>query len=236
MARKGAVANGALTILGVIFLSFAIILTAIFGFIYFKTQDTIKNADTHVQGVISDITSYRDSDGDTHHRAYVTYEFEGKLYENIVLNTYSSGMKVGKEYTIYIPDASRPHSVTVDNNWIFILMMSIFGSVFGILGIVFIIASRTSNRSYLVEKGVLVYATVTYAGPSNTTINNKQTYRIKGEWTDSNGIIHKVKSPLLFYLPIHEFTEVRVFVDPDNYKKYYMDVEYEPSNIMESAF
>ena len=56
MARKGAVANGALTILGVIFLSFAIVLTAIFGFIYYKTQDTIKNADTHVQGVISDIT------------------------------------------------------------------------------------------------------------------------------------------------------------------------------------
>ena len=230
MARKGAVANGALTILGVIFLSFAIILTAIFGFIYYKTQDTIKNADTHVQGVISDITSYRDSDGDTHHRAYVTYEFEGKLYENIVLNTYSSGMKVGKEYTIYIPDASRPHSVTVDNNWIFIL------TTIAKLICAHTNDSKTSNRSYLVEKGVLVYATVTYAGPSNTTINNKQTYRIKGEWTDSNGNVHKVKSPLLFYLPIHEFTEVRVFVDPDNYKKYYMDVEYEPSNVMESAF
>lgn len=236
MARKGAVANGALTILGVIFLSFAVVLTAVFGFIHTKTQEKINNADVSVVGYISNITSHRDSDGDEFHRAYVTYEFEGKLYENVVLNTYSADMKIGKEYTVYIPDASKPYIATIDNNWIFVLLMIIFGSIFGILGIVFIVASIKSNRSYLLDKGTLVYATVTYAGPSNTTINDKQTYRIKGEWTDSNGVVHKVKSPLLYYLPIHEFSEVRVFVDPNNYKRYYMDVEYETSNTMESAF
>lgn len=234
--RSKANASKTLLLIGIIFFSFALLFVIVFGFIYVSEKNKIENADASVTGYISDFSSNYDSDGDKHTKAYITYEFNGEVYSNIPLNTYSSDMKIGKEYTVYIPDENKPHEIVIETSWVFILIMSIFGGVFGAIGIGFIIGAIKGNRSHLMDTGMCVYATVTFMGKTNTRINNKNTYRIEGEWTDSDGVVHKVKSPLLFYLPIHEFSEVRVYVDPNNYKKYYMDVEFEPSVNMESAF
>ena len=50
-----------------------------------------------VMAVISEIDTYRDSDGDTNHKVYVNYSYDGNTYNDIPLGEYSSGMYEGKE-------------------------------------------------------------------------------------------------------------------------------------------
>lgn len=51
-----------------------------------------------IYGEITRIESYRDSDDELHHAVYVTYEYEGNMYEDVRINSYSSRMSKGKKF------------------------------------------------------------------------------------------------------------------------------------------
>ena len=60
-----------------------------------------------VDAVIQRIETYKDSDGDTQHNVYVTYQHDGTVYEDVELSRYSSSMNEGDHVTVEL-DPENP--------------------------------------------------------------------------------------------------------------------------------
>ena len=54
-----------------------------------------------VEAEIVSISSYYDEKGTEKHNVYVTYEYDGNIYENVDIHSWSPGMKEGDNITIY---------------------------------------------------------------------------------------------------------------------------------------
>lgn len=227
MGRK--TANTASSMIKIIGLPFALVGLLLLGLcIFFIYNDsTFDEKYVMVSAEIVDIYSHRDSDGDTDHTVYVSYEYEGELYPNVRLNYYTSSMRIGKSVDVYInPDS--PAKLHFKAGMVVYISLGIMGAMFSAVGFgLLIVAFRGSIKNRLVdrEQGELVYATVASMGDANFSVNGARTYRITATWDDPDGITHDFKSEYLFFDPsgyIKEGEHIRVYVDPKNYKKYYM--------------
>ena len=91
---------GLFAVIGIIFFAVGIFI-AVLG-------NKFKRNAVEVNAVISEIESYRDSDGEISHNVYVSYSYNGRDYKDIELNEYGSNMYEGKEILIMIdPDSPR---------------------------------------------------------------------------------------------------------------------------------
>lgn len=54
-----------------------------------------KKQAVEITGKVSKIETYTDSDNETNHRVYVDYSINGKSYEDVPINFYSSSMREG---------------------------------------------------------------------------------------------------------------------------------------------
>ncbi len=222
--------NKTMRIVGIVFSLVPVIIIIIFASIYISNSKKIDEYD-EVTGFISIITTEteRDSDGDTRvsHTAYVTYIYEGQSYEDIRLSTYTSDMHKGDRISIYVnPD--DPYDITVEMSKVFLIIPIIFTVIFGTLGIVMLVMSRGGGgKSDLTQMGIAVEAFVTYSGRANVTVNNAPTYILRAEYTDANGVLRKVKTPLLDFDPspyvYQNGGKIMVYVDPKKPSKYYID-------------
>lgn len=190
-----------------------------------------KNA-VSIPAVITDIESYRDSDGDTNHHVYVSFSYEGEQYNNIPLNEYSSSMYIGKEISL-LCDPSHPGRVQTNFSIYFGSGMLLFmGTVFFLVGFIPLTCSFTgkARKKKLLSSGHFLDATV-----EQITLNTS--YRVNGQspyvlyctyHDDYKDITYRFKSENLWTNPESLFPTgsiVRVYVNPTDYSKYYVDVE-----------
>ena len=135
------------------------VLILVIGFYQLIKTTTFNKTAVSTTATITDIQTYTSKD-DTEHRVFVEYEFEGKTYENIQLNGYTSSMHEGKEITIYLdPDAptdARVKSMEILATVILFLM----GIVFFLVGFLNIFsqlkAARRKNICYPTEKSFVL--------------------------------------------------------------------------------
>ena len=82
-------------VMGMIF--FLVGLGLVFGGVKYtiSTKEKISESEV-IMGEITEINTWYDSDGDSHHDVFVEYEYDGKEYDR-ELNSYSSSMYEGKE-------------------------------------------------------------------------------------------------------------------------------------------
>lgn len=119
---------------------------------------------------------------------------------------------------------------TDGSGWMFTLIFSGIGSVFFILGIVFLLLNvrgrKTARR--LMEAGNYIYAEVSHVEMNHSVlVNGQHPYKVICRYTDEYGTVHLFRSKDLFFDPegILKDTMVKIYVEPGNMKHYYVDID-----------
>lgn len=185
-----------------------------------------------IRGVVDTIEGYRDSDNEINHRVYVNYTYNGQQYNNVRVNFYSSSMYEGKEIILYC-DPQHPERAVVQGASLFglivLLMMGVLFLCMGILPIISFIRGKAKKKK-VKEAGRTLYATVDeihYA--TNYMFNGRHPYIIFCSYKDDyKDIEYRFKSEYIWVNPEPAITAgsmIKVYVEENNYKNYYVDVE-----------
>ena len=212
--------------------AFVGIIFVISGILWMISGIRFRENAAEVMAVITEIDTYRDSDGDTNHRVYVNYSYGGNTYNDIPLGEYSSGMYEGKEIELLV-DPQKPGRIStafgnIFGPSMFIGMGAIFAAV-GICPIVFKIRKKAQNKK-LIAAGRSIFATVDSIDVNTSyAVNGRHPYVIYCSYRDEyKDILDRFKSENLWTDPsrvIQPGSEIRIYVDGTNFSKYYVDTE-----------
>lgn len=115
--------------------------------------------------------------------------------------------------------------------FIFTAVFCGIGGLFFVLGLVFLIRAlrKRAQEKQLIANGIKILAQVTGVTINySITINGRNPYVVEARYTDPiTGIVHIFHSRSIYYDP-YEYVNgrlVEVFCVPDNYDRYYMDVD-----------
>ena len=104
------------------------------------------------------------------------------------------------------------------------------GLLFFTLGLVFLITlgNQKKNAKRLLENGNYVIAEIFDISQNyNVSVNNKHPFIVSCKYEAMDGVVHIFKSRYLYFNPepLLKNNVVRVYVDNDNFKKYYVDID-----------
>lgn len=202
------------------------------GFFWLTNSLEFKKDAVEVIAEISDIESYRDSDGDTHHKVFINYEFDGETYTDVRLSEYNSSMYVGKEITILCRADQPGRTMTTTGIYLGSGILLGMGLIFALVGIVPIVVGlvKGSRQKKLLTNGHILYATVDeIAWNTSYSVNGKHPYVIYCSYRDEyKDITYRFKSNNLWSVPSLVFpvgSTITVHVDPNDYSKHYVNAE-----------
>lgn len=166
------------------------------------------------------------------HTVYVTYQYDGETYEDVRFNEYDSGMRKGKTIKILI-DPEDPEHVSSQYGMIFAGGVLIFmGVIFFCIGFIPLMvgAKKKSLKKRLMAEGRCIFAKVeSVTMNTSLTVNGRHPYVVycnhKDEYRD---VVYRFKSGNIWENPEYCFepgSDIRVYVNGDDYSKYYVDVE-----------
>lgn len=201
----------------------------IVGLCSFISGSVNKNKGEEITAVVTAIERYRGSDGDTSHRVYVDYEYDGKEYTDMPLNYYSSSMRRGKKISITI-DPDEPENIL--STGVNLMLGGIFGGIgliFTVLGGAFLLRTykRKSLAGRLVEGGYYVDAQIDCVDTANVRINGRPTYVIRCNYLNPNdGKLYSFTSEIITFdpTPLIDRDTLRVYVDKNDFSKNYVDI------------
>ena len=222
----------------IIFASIGLIFTIVGIFISTNIFNYENKIDT--VGTITRITSSRDSDEDTSHTVYVSYNVRGKAYES-KLNSYSSSFYEGKTIDIYY-DQTDPNKIGIKSLDLVFLIFPGMGLLFLVIGSSGLIVNKKKNslEKRLKISGTAIYATyVETIMNTSFQVNGRSPYNIICEWNnpaDNQKYIFKSKN--IWYNPENTIAERNiqqfpVYIDPNNMKKYAVDIDAILENIVD---
>lgn len=178
-----------------------------------------KSKGIKVSAIITDIS---DSTFDDSQKTYVKYEYNGVLYENIELNSYSSSWKIGDELTIYLMESNplKPKTLLGYNiSFIVICSMGVFYTLIGVV-LISIFSKKEKNDNLLLQNGTKISAIVSEINVDKRfTINGKHPYNFLECICDNK----TYKSNSFKNIDVNVGDEVAVYVGLKD--KYYVDVE-----------
>lgn len=223
--------NGFLSIFFAIFTAIGIVML-IGGCVWAGNFISFKSTAEEISGTITRIESYRDADNELSHRVYVSYQYDGKTYEDISLGYYSSGMYEGEEIEL-LCDPEKPGRVkTSFSNIMVSLVFVLIGTVFTLIGgIPLVVMARKKRQDRkLLEHGHVLHAVVENIDYNTSfTVNGRHPYVIICSYRDEyKDITYRFKSKNLWTDPSVVFpvgSNIDVYVMPDNFKKYYVKAE-----------
>lgn len=218
-------------ILGIIYTIIGIIFIAVGIFVFSYTKNFLSNSE-QTDAVISRIEKeyYNNSDGERRirHYVWVRYEVNGRQFEE-ALNYYNSGMNEGDVVAInYDPD--DPSEIMSGSGLKVIeLVMIPLGSIFTILGLIFISLKVVSDvrRKKLMRSGECLTGIITNVAINKfVTINHRHPYKAECEVTDPYSGEKFLYSSENITGDISDLVgnEVTVYVDSNNKKNYYVDI------------
>lgn len=161
----------------------------------------------------------------------VSYKVEyvdenGNVLKNWLYRNDGKYRDIGDKIDFFMNPNDNNEIVTL-TSWDASSILLVTAVVFGAAGFRTLVnATRPFRRKRLLELGRPLNITITYCGVTNTTYNKKPSYMIEGEWTDERGKVFVFISPHLTDMPALKVDEeFEVYVDPNNYKKYYFDIK-----------
>lgn len=188
-----------------------------------------KNTSEEVTGTITEIYSGRGDNSTGNSGISVEYSYRGQKYEGY-LSEYSSGMWVGKDIALYV-NREDPHQVrTASLLYLPTLILGCIGVPFFVIGGVFllIVRKRKKKKQYLLRNGRQVMAEVTGGRLNyNYAVNGRHPWKMECKYEDIySGELYLFSSENIWIDPeLYIGQQVAVYVDADNYRKYYVDVE-----------
>ncbi len=223
--------NRAVSLVFCIFLIVSILLTGI-GIFLLLSGSRFRQRAVEVDAIINEIQSYRDSGGDYRHRVYVNYTYGGNEYENIYLSEYSSNMYEGKKITLLV-DPDDPAKIST--GFITVFVGAIFagmGVIFGLIGIIplVMIKRRSAAKKKIISSGSFLWGTVEHIDYNTSySVNGQHPYVVYCTYKDEyKDIVYRFKSENIWTNPEYALSQgstVRIYVDKEDYSKYYVDVE-----------
>lgn len=201
-------------------------------------------------GTITDIETYQDSDGDSHHQVFVSYMVDGQAYTDIRLSHYTSSMHEGASISLFYDPKNPEHIETKTGSTFEIVMLFVMAVVFGGIGIGFFIPfARQKKKNRLKKTGLCIRLPI-----AKLEINDS--IRING--VPANYIICEGTNPITgrkqhfmsdnYYTFLDTYMAagdiVPIYIDQKHPDKFYVDAEnVEPGDktepvipIDESAF
>lgn len=181
---------------------------------------------------VTDIRETSDTDGETSHTVYVSYDFQGQTYSDVRLDYYSSGMHIGTSVTIWCSLAD-PYDIQANSSpYIACTCFGIAGIICLAIGIVpgIFALKKRARKQELLETGKTLYATVECIDINpNYTVNGRNPYVIYCTYYDAYAnVTYRFKSDNLWTDPGDIFptgSTITVHVDPQDYSKYHVNAE-----------
>ncbi len=219
-----------LKIFGGLFVATGLVILIVSICIIISTNKFVKTA-VETTATIIRIDSKRDSDGDTSHTAIVEFSVDGQMYSGS-LNYYTSSMYVGKKETIYY-NPSNPSDFKGKGNEVLAYIMIIMGIVFMLIGggvIGSLILKEKKRKKILAYNYVIQANIVGFNVDTSITVNGRNPYRLEANYINPNdGKIYSYRSEdiwidLTLILTQMQITTIPVYVNPNNFGEYYMDI------------
>lgn len=121
---------------------------------------------------------------------------------------------------------------------LFLLIFGGIGLLFFILGLIFLIvvAQKKARSDKLLNAGNYVMAEILEVALNyNVAVNRRHPYIVRCRYQDMYGNVHIFKSRDLYFDPTDLFKDqmVKVYVDGENYKRYYVDIDEVLPNVIE---
>lgn len=179
---------------------------------------------------ITNIITSRDIDGDLNHDVYVSFIADGKVYEGR-LSEYSSKMYIGGSTTIYYnPD--NPNNFIGSGGKLLGYIFITFGLVFTSIAIfiMYRFAKKNREKFRLQEEGICLPSKITSIHKDlSFTFNGKSPDVIECS-CEYNGKIYTFISEHIWsnaksICESKNITELEVLVDPEDFSKYYVNIE-----------
>ena len=203
---------------GTIFVIFIIIgvglgLMAMAYFEYKEISD-LKNNGIKTKGVITNLSKRMKQH---YHTVYVTFVTEKGDNKTSIIRNYRGFSAKGEVVEIYYHPAD-PDKIISDYDDENYTVFMIVGALFFTVGVFF--TWHTIRKSLLISKGNRIMADI-----YDITVYKGNSYMIHAAYTH-RGQKYTFKSQLINFDPSPFLnTQVLVYVDPKNYKKYYVDAE-----------
>lgn len=206
-------------ILGSSFLGVGVLLFIVAFICAVFSWNTKRDAE-EVAGIITDIGNSN---------VTVSYSLNGQQYDTTI-NEYSSSMAEGEKIRLYV-NRENPHKVrTGELLYLSTFIFCIVGVPFVVMGIVFllVVVRRKKKQQYLMQNGRKIFAEVT-GGSRNYhyDVNGKHPWKLECKYDDpSTGAVYLFASGNIWTDPqFYVGQQIAVYVEGENYKKYYVDVE-----------
>lgn len=216
---------------GGIFLLVGIVMLAV-GIIILGSNRRFRERAEEVTAIISEISSYRGSKGKMRHDVFVSYTYNGRRYEDVSLNFYSSNMYEGKEIRL-LCDPENPGHVESSGGMLFLTcMFTGMGILFTIIGAVPIILAvkGSARKKRLLQSGRKIWATVEdIAQNTSYRVNGRHPYVVYCTYRDEGlDTVYRFKSDNIWtnpHLAMRIGDTVPVYVDGKNFQFYHVDVD-----------
>lgn len=215
-------------LLGICFFAAGILMLVIAIICAVFSGHTKKTADK-ITGTITGIYSSRDDDTNGNSSITVSYSYKGQQYET-GLGEYSSSMWVGKDIDLYV-DKDDPGKVrTGELLFLPTLILAIIAVPFLVIGGIFLMIAikQRKKKEYLMQHGKRVMAEVTGGSRNlNYTVNGRHPWKLECRYEDIfSDEIYLFSSGNVWMDPeLYIGQQVSVYVEGENYKKYYVDVD-----------
>ncbi len=212
-----------------IFASISLVLM-ILGIVFVVNLLVFKEKAVKVEAEVVDVRIEYDSDGDKYKEVYVTYEYEGRLYEYVELKD-KTKKDEGSIISIYVnPEKPyKPRASVVPIGGIILICMSLVIMIITGPGYGDIIKEK-KNRKKLMAEGMVIQAIVdTISYDDSLTVNGRNPYILKCYYDNiySGGrydfTSESVWNNLEFYFKPGDLIDV--YVLHDDYNRYYIDLE-----------
>ncbi len=148
--------------------------------------------------------------------------------------SYRVGEPVGVYYNPANPQDARVNSFF--SLWGMVLILSALGAVFFLVGAGIFAFSLVSKRrrAWLQRNGQSVNTELQSVFLDESyKVNGRSPYRVLSQWKNPRtGEMHVFKSEAIWYDPAQSITSknINVLIDPDNPKKYFMDLSFLPKS------
>lgn len=165
---------GVVGLFGSVFLVVGIIVF-VGGFLVKNQTDKFMKTAKCTTAVISNITTSRDSDGDTTHSTYVTYAVDGVNYTDVPLGFYSSSMDIGDSIDVYYQESNPRKITTKSGSKVMVYVMWGMGGIFAFVGggicisaiAAFVKSKRNNDAGKMLDSsGVIVWGEVLNVVPA----------------------------------------------------------------------
>lgn len=185
-----------------------------------------------VYGQIERIETSWDSDGESSREVYITYTYNGKTYNNVRINTYTSSMYEGKEITLFCDPYNSGRVELKSTLYLAPVLFIVIGAIFSLVGggLSMVKLIKAGKKRKLMRQGLTLYATVEeISHNTGYSVNGKHPFVIYCSYRDEyRDVTYRFKSENLWTDPSPVFPEgstIPVLVDGENYSQYYVNTE-----------